>query len=96
MPIIPKSNIKRKKVDFMKTQYDAWLEQEKQKIHNKHEEVRQKLREEAFLLGLKADHWERDVIVNKQRNAEIAEKIKAENAAEKAELEEFMKTIGEK
>ncbi len=78
------------------TQYDSWLEAEKQKIHDKHEEIRQKLTEEAFLLGLKTDYWERDAIANKQRNAEIAEKIKAENAAEKAELEEFLKTIGEK
>lgn len=77
-------------------QYDAWLEAEKRKIHDKHEEIRQKLTEETFLLGLNSDHLNRDVVVNRQRNAEIAEKIRSEDAAEKAELEEFMKTIGEK
>lgn len=77
----------------METQYDLWLKAEKQKIHDKHEEVRQKLNGEAFCAGFDADYWNRNSEKTKQQNTEITQKVQAENVVEQAEINEFMRLV---
>lgn len=76
----------------METMYDQWLRQEKQKIHDKYEGKRDKLRGEAFTAGLSTEYWRQDP-QEKKRNLERADKMKLLDAEESKEADDFMRMI---
>jgi hypothetical protein len=73
------------------TQYDAWLEAEKMKIHDKFEAKREKIQDEVFLDAFNSvgNYQSND----KQKQAETSKKLAEIDAAEAKEIDDFMRMI---
>jgi hypothetical protein len=74
----------------MKSQYDQWLDAEKQKIHDKFIVEREKVNNAAFMTGFSYSYSnDRD----RTKESEYADKMKVLDQQEETAINEFMTQI---